>query len=98
VWQIDRRSEGDVLIPPPPSRGVPRCGLEPIRAKLPEFLHGRVHSIATFDQPKSSAMRVLLIPLGLFVYVATDITVNNGASVRGWLAMIGAMAHSIPHL
>jgi hypothetical protein len=43
-------------------------------------------------------MRVLLIPLGLFLYVATDITVNNGASVRGWLTMIGAMAHSITHL
>jgi len=29
-------------------------------------------------------MRLLIIIFGLFVYVAADLTVNNGASFRGW--------------
>ena len=40
-------------------------------------------------------MRVLLIPLGLFVYVATDITMNNGASVRGWLTFMSAVTRNL---
>jgi len=40
-------------------------------------------------------MRVLLIPLGLFVYVATDITMNNGASVRGWLTFLSVLVRSL---
>ena len=36
-------------------------------------------------------MRVLLVPLGLFVYVAADIAVNNGASVHGWIAFVRAL-------
>jgi hypothetical protein len=40
-------------------------------------------------------MRVLLIPLGLFVYVLTDITMNNGASVRGWLLFLSALLRGV---
>lgn len=30
------------------------------------------------------AMRVVMIVLGIFTFVAGDIAVNNGASLRGW--------------
>jgi hypothetical protein len=43
-------------------------------------------------------MRVLLIPFGLFLYVVTDIAVNNGASVHSWMSVLGAMAHSVTRL
>ena len=40
-------------------------------------------------------MRVLVIPLALFVYVVTDITMNNGASVHGWLTFFSALVRGV---
>ena len=98
MWQIDRQSKGDDPIGRRSPGGAPTRDFAPIHAKIAGVFAGHFHRITTPGQRKSSAMRVLLIPLGLFLYVATDITVNNGASVRGWMTMIGAMAHSVGHL
>jgi hypothetical protein len=54
-----------------------------------------VDTIATFIGQDRGAMRVLLIPLVLFVYVITDITMNNGASVRGWLLFLSSLLRGV---
>ena len=43
-------------------------------------------------------MRVLLVPLGLFIYVVTDITMNNGSSVHGWLTFLSTLGRSLLRL
>jgi hypothetical protein len=39
-------------------------------------------------------MRPLMVGFGLFLYVAMDITVNNGSSVHGWLSFLSSVAHT----
>ena len=39
-------------------------------------------------------MRTLIVPLALFAYVAMDISVNHGASLRGWIALLHAVART----
>jgi hypothetical protein len=40
-------------------------------------------------------MRSLLFVTALFIYVCADITVNNGAALRGWVNLVGAVAKSV---
>jgi len=40
-------------------------------------------------------MRLLMIVFGLFVFVATDLTVNNGATIRVWAYHVTTLMRSV---
>jgi hypothetical protein len=40
-------------------------------------------------------MRPLFAIGALFVYVCADITVNNGAALRGWFGMVSSVVRSV---
>jgi hypothetical protein len=40
-------------------------------------------------------MRPVFVFAALFVYVCTDITVNHGASVHGWVSLVSSVVRSV---
>jgi hypothetical protein len=48
---------------------------------------------ATFDCDDCH-MRALMVPLVLLIYVAGDITLNHGASLHGWIALVSSVMRS----
>jgi hypothetical protein len=40
-------------------------------------------------------MRALVVAFALFIYISMDITVNHGATVRGWVAVLSSIVHSL---
>jgi hypothetical protein len=77
--KFDRRSAEDCL----------KIGDKPsIIAQRP--FTGRPPAVTTI-----TGMRSLLLSTALFVYVCADITVNNGAALRGWVSLVSHIAKSV---
>jgi hypothetical protein len=54
---------------------------------------------ATFTAPRHLSatitnMRVVILIVGIFVYVAADLSVNNGASFGGWIYSLATLMRS----
>jgi hypothetical protein len=67
--------------------------LQQIPGKHAADCHGRLHQTARLFRQKE-AMRITIFVVGIFLFVAADLTVNNGASFGGWLYYLATWMRS----